>query len=154
MKKTLLVALITLFTLSKVEAKELDRTKYYLTTSSKLNFSQTVSKVKEELKKEGFSIANEMNIKDTFKKKMNVDFSEYIIIGACHGKTAYNALSAEENLGVMLPCNFIVRENKDGLVEVSSINPSVSMNSIKNEKLMTLAKDIQHKIENVITSIE
>ena len=95
---------------------------YHLSKKVTLSFTEAVEKVITELKKEGFGIITEINMKETFKKKINVDFRKYIILGACNPRFAYEALLQEDKLGVFLPCNVVVQEHESGEVEISIAN--------------------------------
>ena len=124
-------------------------------TSTTVNFSyeDAINKVTEELKKEGFGILTEIDVKETLKKKLDVDFRKYKILGACNPPLAYKALSVEENIGVMLPCNVIVQEKPDGTVQVSAINPMVAMQSVGNVNLNEVASQVSSKLKKVIESL-
>jgi uncharacterized protein (DUF302 family) len=126
---------------------------YYFTTKVKSDFDLTINKVTEELKKEGFGIITEINVTETMKKKLNVDFKKYRILGACNPSFAYQALLAEDKIGTMLPCNVIVEESTEGLVEVSAINPIASMDKSDNQKLKEIALQVSAKLEKVIQSM-
>ena len=106
-----------------------------------------------ELQKEGFGILTEIDVKETLKKKIDVDFKKYKIFGACNPKFAYKALQSEDKIGVFLPCNVIVEEHNDGAVEVSAVDPIASMLAVKNESLSVLAKEIQQKLIRVIENL-
>ena len=108
---------------------------YYFSKTITESFDNAVQKVTEALKVEGFGILTEIDIKATLKKKLDVDFYNYKILGACNPPFAYKALLAEDKIGTMLPCNVIVQEKVAGLVEVSAIDPSASMLSIENKDL-------------------
>jgi uncharacterized protein (DUF302 family) len=124
-------------------------------TSKTVNFSyeEAINKVTGELKKEGFGILTEIDVKETLKKKIDVDFRKYKILGACNPPLAYKALSAEENIGLMLPCNVIVQEKADGSVQVSAINPMVAMQSVGSENLNEVASQVSSKLKKVIDSL-
>jgi uncharacterized protein (DUF302 family) len=124
-------------------------------TSKTVNFSyeDAINKVTEELKKEGFGVLTEIDVKETLKKKLDIDFRKYKILGACNPPLAYKALSTEENIGVMLPCNVIVQESPDGSVRVSAINPMVAMQSVGNENLNEVASQVSSKLKKVIDSL-
>lgn len=126
---------------------------YYFTKEVNLNFEEAINKVTEELKKEGFGILTEIDVKATMKKKLDVDFRNYKILGACNPPFAYQALKAEDKIGLMLPCNFIVQEKDNGKVEVSCVNPTITMNNVKNPNLESLANDVKNKLINVINNI-
>ncbi|MDP4190779.1 MAG: DUF302 domain-containing protein [Bacteroidota bacterium] len=123
---------------------------YYNTKIVELTFNDAITKVTEELKKEGFGVLTEIDVKETLKKKLDVDFRQYKILGACNPPFAYKALQAEDKIGTMLPCNFIVQERSDGKVEVSAINPLVSMQTVKNKELESIAAQVAEKINKVL----
>ncbi|MDP4196398.1 MAG: DUF302 domain-containing protein [Bacteroidota bacterium] len=123
---------------------------YYNTKIVELTFNDAITKVTEELKKEGFGVLTEIDVKETLKKKLDVDFRQYKILGACNPPFAYKALLAEDKIGTMLPCNFIVQERSDGKVEVSAINPLVSMQTVKNKELESIAAQVVEKINKVL----
>lgn len=118
-----------------------------------LNFEEAIAKTSEELKKEGFGILTEIDVTATLKKKLNVDFRNYRILGACNPPFAYRALLAEPNIGTMLPCNVIVQELSDGTIEVAAVDPLASMQAIQNSELQTIAKEIQLKLKKVIEQL-
>jgi uncharacterized protein (DUF302 family) len=126
---------------------------YHTSKTVKFSYEDAINKVTEELKKEGFGILTEIDVKETLKKKIDVDFRKYKILGACNPPLAYKALSAEENIGVMLPCNVIVQEKPDGTVQVSAINPMVAMQSVGNENLNEVASQVSSKLKKVIESL-
>ena len=113
-------------------------------------FSKTVDKVTEELRKEGFGIITTIDLKETFRKKINVDFRNYIILGACNPQYAYEALLEENKVGVFLPCNVVVQEHENGEVEISIVNPEAMMAGIDNLNLRTFASDIKDAMLNVL----
>jgi uncharacterized protein (DUF302 family) len=125
---------------------------YGIKKESKLNYEDTVAKAREELQKEGFGVLTEIDVKSTLKKKLDVDFGKYIILGACNPNMAYKALQSEQDLGLMLPCNMIVYE-KDDKTFVAAINPTVQMEKIGNPKLDCIAKEVESKLKKVIDSI-
>jgi len=126
---------------------------YYFSKALTLNFDEAVSKVIDALKEEGFGVLTEIDIKETLKKKLDVDFKKYRILGACNPPLAYQALQAEENIGLMLPCNVIVKEGEDDKVEVVAIDPATSMGAIDNPKLLSLAGEVGAKLKKVIQSV-
>lgn len=115
-------------------------------------FDEAVLKTTEELKKEGFGILTEIDIKETLKKKLDVDFRDYKILGACNPPFAYKALQSEPEIGSMLPCNVIVQKTDEG-VRVSSVDPAASMASVQNEELGKIAKEVADKLKRVIENI-
>jgi uncharacterized protein (DUF302 family) len=127
---------------------------YHNSKTVTTSFEETIEKVTEELKKEGFGVLTEIDVKETLKKKLDVDFRKYRILGACNPPLAYKALSEEENIGVMLPCNVIVQEKDGGIVQVSAINPMESMQSVKNPNLEEVATTVSLKLAKVIENLK
>lgn len=123
---------------------------YYYSATSKLAFDETIQQVTEELKKEGFGVLTEIDVKETFKKKLDVDFKKYRILGACNPEFAYQALQTEDKIGSMLPCNVIVEENEDGTVEVSAVDPVSSMQAVDNSELEPIAKKVRDRLYKVV----
>ena len=126
---------------------------YYFNKVVALPFDTAVSKVTEELKKEGFGVLTEIDVAATLKKKLDVDFRKYKILGACNPPFAHRALLAEDKIGTMLPCNVIVQELEEGKTEVAAINPVESMMAIKNEGLREIANTVQAKLRQVIENV-
>ena len=123
---------------------------YYFSKTIGGSFENAIQKVTDALKAEGFGILTEIDIKATLKKKLDVDFYNYKILGACNPPFAYKALLAEDKIGTMLPCNVIIQEKVLGLVEVSAVDPAASMLSIENDDLREIATEIRVKLQNVI----
>lgn len=126
---------------------------YYFTKILDTNFDQSIEKVTEELKKEGFGILTEIDVKETFKKKLDVDFRKYRILGACNPTLAHKAIQEESRIGTMLPCNVIVQELENGKTEVSAVNPVASMQAVKNDQLEPVASEVKEKLEKVISNL-
>ncbi len=126
---------------------------YYNSKIVNYSFEDTIVKVTEELKKEGFGILTEIDVKDTLKKKLDVDFRRYKILGACNPPFAYKALQTEENLGVLLPCNIVVQEKEDSTVQVSAINPMESMQAVQNESLGEVAAEVSTRLKKVLENL-
>jgi uncharacterized protein (DUF302 family) len=126
---------------------------YYFSRTITLSFEDAVARVTEALKKEGFGILTGIDVKETLKKKLNVDFPNYRILGACNPPFAYRALQAEDKIGTMLPCNVIVQERPGKGVEVSAIDPVASMAAVKNPELGEIAGQVRAKLKNVIDSL-
>jgi uncharacterized protein (DUF302 family) len=118
-----------------------------------MSYEEALVKVAEELQKEGFGVLTEIDVKDTLKQKLDVDFKKYKILGACNPPFAYKALKAEDKIGVMLPCNVIVFEISEGKTEVSAVDPIASMQAIDNPDLREVAEHIQTKLKNVIDNL-
>ena len=117
------------------------------------SFQEVITKVTEALKKEGFGIISEIDLKEKFKEKLNVDFRNYTILGACNPKLAYEAIQQEDKIGVMLPCNVLVQEHDNGEVEVATVNPLTSIGAVKNDKLESLAAEVSNKLEKALQTI-
>jgi uncharacterized protein (DUF302 family) len=125
---------------------------YHNSKSVSYSFDEAIQKATEELKKEGFGILTEIDVKETLKKKLDVDFRKYKILGACNPAFAYKALQVEENLGVLLPCNVVVQE-KEEKVQVSVVNPMESMKAVNNPALEEIAAQVSSKLIRVLESI-
>ena len=126
---------------------------YYFSKKLDVSFDEAVTKVTEELKKEGFGILTDIDVKTTLKKKLDVDFRKYRILGACNPPFAYKALQAEDKIGTMLPCNVIVQELSGGTIEVAAIDPVASMQAIDNPSLKAVAEQVREKLKKVIESL-
>ena len=126
---------------------------YYYSKTVNLDFDEAVSSVTQALKKEGFGILTDIDVKSTIKKKLDVDFRNYRILGACNPPFAYKALQAEDKIGTMLPCNVIVQETADGGIEIAAIDPIASMKAIDNPKLSEIAEKIGQKLKTVIETV-
>ncbi len=128
--------------------------KYYFSTILETNFQTAIQKVTEGLKTEGFGVLTTIDIKATLKKKLDVDFRPYVILGACNAPFAYKALQAEDKIGTMLPCNVIVLEKAEGMVEVAAVDPMASMQAIENESLGEVATEVRKKLQRVIENLD
>lgn len=117
-----------------------------------LSFEDTINKVTEELKKEGFGVLTTIDVKETLKNKIDVDFKKYTILGACNPPLAHKALQAEEEIGLLLPCNVIVYE-KEGNSAVSFFDPSLMSKVVENENLNPIAEEVREKLQRVFNNI-
>lgn len=126
---------------------------YYFTKTLDVSFDEAIARVTEELKKEGFGILTDIDVKETLKKKLNVDFKKYRILGACNPSFAYKSLQAEDKIGLMLPCNVVVQEILDGKIEIVAVDPIASMQAIENPKLRDIAEQVQVKLKKVIDNL-
>ena len=126
---------------------------YHISKKVACSFDQALEKVAAELKKESFGVLTEIDVKATMKKKLGVDFRNYKILGACNPNFAHRALSAEDKIGVLLPCNVVVQEHEDGTVEVSAMAPAGMMQAVGNPALDELATKVQTAMERVIGNI-
>jgi uncharacterized protein (DUF302 family) len=119
---------------------------YYFSKTLKTTFEDAVNRTVEALKKEGFGILTDIDVKATLKKKLDVDFRNYRILGACNPPFAHQALLAEDKIGTMLPCNVIVQEHAPGRVEVAAVDPAASMQAIANPELEKIAHRVREKL--------
>jgi uncharacterized protein (DUF302 family) len=126
---------------------------FYFNTTVTGNFEDIVQKTTEALKKEGFGVLTDIDVTATLKKKLDVDFKKYRILGACNPHFAFKALQAEDKIGTMLPCNVIVQEVADGEIEIAAIDPVASMRAIDNPDLKGIADQIQKKLQKVINNL-
>lgn len=126
---------------------------YYFSKTLTTDFDSAITKVTEELKKEGFGILTEIDVKETFKKKLDVEFRKYRILGACNPNFAFEAIKAEDKIGTMLPCNVIVQERENGDIEVTAVDPVASMMAIKNDALGSVADSVREKLSRVIQNL-
>ncbi|MBA3052412.1 DUF302 domain-containing protein [bacterium] len=118
-----------------------------------MSFNEAIDKVTVELKKEGFGILTDIDVKATLKKKLSVEFKNYRILGACNPPFAYQALQAEDKIGLMLPCNVIVRETEEGDIEIAAIDPIASMQAVNNPKLAEVGSEVSKKLKKVIENL-
>ena len=126
---------------------------YYFNKDVDYSFDTAIEKVSDALGKEGFGILTQIDVKETLKKKLDVDFYRYQILGACNPAFAYKALQTEDKIGTMLPCNIIVQEKGEGKVEVSAVDPLASMQAIENPDLKVIAEEVRDKLKLVIESL-
>jgi uncharacterized protein (DUF302 family) len=126
---------------------------YYFAKTLATDFEDAVRRTNEALKQEGFGIITEIDVRDTLKRKINVDFRNYRILGACNPTLAYEALRIEDKVGTMLPCNVVVQEIRQGHVEIAAIDPVASMAAIDNPRLKEAAEKVRAKLRKVIESL-
>ena len=126
---------------------------YHISKTLTLPFEQAIAKVSDALKSEDFGVLTDIDVEQTLRKKLNVDFRPYRILGACNPSLAYQALQAEDKIGTLLPCNVIVQERDDGQVEVSAIDPVVSLARAGSPQLSGLAETVQAKLRKVVDSL-
>lgn len=126
---------------------------YHISKTVDLDFDEAVSRTIEELAKEGFGVLTDIDFKTVLKEKLDVDFKRYRVLGACNPPLAYETLKAEDRVGMMLPCNVIVRETKDGKVEVSAIDPTSAMSVVGNESLAETGALVREKLSTVIEGV-
>ena len=126
---------------------------YYMAKTSSGDFAAVVERVIESLKAEGFGVLTDIDVKATMKKKLDIDFRDYRILGACNPQLAHQALTADDKIGTMLPCNVIVQDLGGGKIEVAAINPAISMEHVGNPMLNTIAESVTGKLKRVIAAI-
>lgn len=126
---------------------------YHFSKTVPLEFQAAVDKVSAELKARGFGILTQIDVRETLKIKLGVDFRPYLILGACNPPFAYQALQAEDKIGTMLPCNVIVQQHGDGKVEVSAVDPVASMAAIENPALGAIAEEVRSRLKQVIDAL-
>ena len=122
---------------------------YYSRILKDTSFEEAIEKITDSLKAEGFGILTEIDIKDTLKKKLNEDFRPYRILGACNPPYALKALTAEDKIGTMLPCNVVVQQTEEG-IEVAAVDPVASMQAIDNPNLRDIATEIRNKLRTAV----
>ncbi|MDX1638547.1 MAG: DUF302 domain-containing protein [Balneolaceae bacterium] len=126
---------------------------YYISKKVDYSFDDAIQHVTDELKEEGFGVLTEIDVKETLKKKLDVDFKKYKILGACNPNFAHQALQKEDKIGTMLPCNVIVEEHDDGSVEISAVDPIASMQAVKNNGLAEIATQVRNRLSKVIERV-
>ncbi len=126
---------------------------YYFSRIVDLPFDEAIDRVTEELKKQGFGVLTDIDVKATMKAKLGVDFRNYRILGACNPPYAHEALLAEDKIGTMLPCNVILQQTAAGSVEVAAIDPIASMQAVQNPALASIAAEVQAKLKRVVDNL-
>jgi uncharacterized protein (DUF302 family) len=127
---------------------------YGIRTTVKGSYEDAVTRVTEALKQEGFGILTQIDVKETLKKKLNVEFPKYVILGACNPPLALRALSAETEIGLLLPCNVIVYEGKDGRTVVAAQDPDAALAIVGNSQIDPIAADARERLVRVIDSLK
>ena len=126
---------------------------YYLGKILPIAFDEAVTRTVDALKKEGFGVLTEIDVRETLQKKIGVDFPRYRILGACNPAMAYEALKLENKVGTMLPCNVVVRDAGNGQTEVAAVDPVASMQAIDNLQLKQAAEQVRAKLERVVAAL-
>lgn len=126
---------------------------YHFSKKLDVPFDEAIEVTTAALKEEGFGVLTEIDIKSTLKEKLDVDYKKYHILGACNPPMAYEALKAEDHIGLMLPCNIIVQEHDNGDVEVSAVDPIASMQAIENEELQDVAEEVRYLLKKVVDEL-
>lgn len=125
---------------------------YYLSKQTTMGFDEAIEKVTRELQKEGFGVITSIDVKQTLKNKLDLDFRPYTILGACNPKFAHQAIELDDKIGTLLPCNFLVQETGEG-AEVSAMNPQVTMSSLLGPELEEIGKAITEKVRTVLANL-
>lgn len=126
---------------------------YYISTTLQASFEEALARTERALSEEGFGVVTRIDMRETLKQKLGVDFRAYTILGACNPQAAYDALQIEDKVGTMLPCNVVVQQQGENEIEVAAIDPLASMQAIDNEQLKAAAGEIRAKLEKVIRSL-
>ncbi len=125
---------------------------YYITKKLNIDFNEAIQKVTEALAKEGFGIVTDFNVSNAFKNKLGIDFRPYRVLGACNPPFAREAIDAEENIGVLLPCNVVIQQKENEII-VSAVNPTSTMEAVNNEKVSIVANKIHNKLKKVFEAL-
>lgn len=126
---------------------------YYFSKTLQVSFDAALERVTEALKSEGFGVISTIDVQQAMKNKLGVDFRPYVILGACNPPYAYRALSLEDKIGTLLPCNVIIQQRDDGTVEVAAVDPFASMQAVDNSALAEIAGEVRQKLKNVVDSL-
>jgi len=126
---------------------------YHISKKVDLSFELAENRIREELKNIGFGILTEISVKKTLKEKINVDFREYKILGACNPKFAYEALNINDKIGVMLPCSVVIQQHENGTVEVSIMNPTPFMSLVNNDKVTEFAEQVEKLLKEALDKL-
>jgi uncharacterized protein (DUF302 family) len=126
---------------------------YYIAKTVDLSFEEAIARVTESLKAEGFGVLTEIDVKATMKKKLDKDLRPYRILGACNPQMAFKALTAEDKIGTLLPCNVIVHERDDGRVEVAAVDPVASMGAVDNRALGEIAASVRDRLAAAVNAL-
>jgi len=126
---------------------------YFTSKTLDVPFDQALERVEDELRREGFGILTEIDVKQTLKNKLDVDFKRYRILGACNPELAYQALQAEDKIGLMLPCNVVVQEHGENGAEVAAVDPISSMLAVDNERLLGIARQVRDKLNAAMSRL-
>lgn len=126
---------------------------YHFSKTVSLPFDKAVAATTEALKNHGFGVLTQIDVKDTLNKRIGADFRPYLILGACNPKLAYEALTLEDKIGTMLPCNVVVQQREAGAVEISAVDPVASMSAIENPKLGAVASKVRELLRQVVAEI-
>ena len=127
---------------------------YFINRSTDYKFDDAIDRITKALQTEGFGIITDIDVKSTFKEKLDLDFKKYRILGACNPSFAYKAFQVEDQIGIMMPCNVTVIEQDNGHVDISIMDPTAAFNVIENENLQPYAKELKQKLERCLTYLD
>lgn len=128
-------------------------TDYGFVKEVNLSIDEAEEKVRNELQKEGFGVLTKIDMAEKFKEKLGKDFQPYILLGACNPPNAFNAVSVEENIGLLLPCNVVIRKNREDKTVLGIIKPTVAMSMVENEELKPVALNVEAALKRVFDSV-
>jgi len=126
---------------------------YHFTKTVDMTFDDAVASTKEVLERHNFGVVTQIDMRDILKKRLNVDFHPYLILGACNPELSYRALRAEDKIGTMLPCNIVLQQQEEGRVEISAVDPVASMQAITNVEVGQVAQDVRSLLQHVIDEV-
>lgn len=126
---------------------------YYFAKTLHCSFDEAIARTTEALAAEGFGVLTDIDVRATMKKKLDLEFRNYRILGACNPHFAYEAITAEDKIGTLLPCSVIVQQHDDGAIEVAIVDPVASMQAVENQKLMPIATEVQNKLKRVVAAL-
>jgi len=126
---------------------------YYFSKTLQMPFDQAIQRVTEALAGKGFGVLTTIDVRATMKKKLDVDFRAYTILGACNPQFAHKALQAEDKIGTMLPCNVVVQDLGEGRIEVAAVDPAASMAAVDNPELIGVAGEVRHRLKQVVADL-
>ncbi|MDZ7370802.1 MAG: DUF302 domain-containing protein [candidate division KSB1 bacterium] len=126
---------------------------YYFSKTLQVSFEAAIDRVTEALKSEGFGVISTIDVQQAMKNKLGVDFRPYVILGACNPPYAYRALSLEDKIGTLLPCNVIIQQREDGTIEIAAVDPFASMQAVDNSALAEIAGEVRQKLKNVVDNL-
>ena len=140
--------------LNPEEENRMDRGPYYFTTTVAGAMEEVSDRVREALTEEGFGVLTQIDVRTTLRKKLDVEFRPYLILGACNPSLAYRTLQAEEHIGIMLPCNVVIQEKESGRITVSAMDPARAMSVVKNRDIEPVAEEVSRKLIRVLESLQ
>jgi len=131
----------------------MEKTRYGIGTELRLDFDSAVEQTIAHLKEQGFGVLTDIDVRETLKKKLGVDFKKYRILGACNPSLAHKVLSEEDDIGLLLPCNVIVYETSAGKIRIAAIDPVAAMSVVGNDAIKPVAEEVARKLTEVISAL-